>query len=242
MRRSIAKCRKEGYEMEIGNVKVERSSIYKTADTAVKKTENQDAETAKSEAAQVKNEADSFTADGGRSYSTSAARGSYAVDSETIERMRDESEQRMMNLVKKMLGQQVEQADMAGMISKERVLEAIRSGKFTQEDVDQAKKDTADDGYWGVEQTSDRFIQYATALTGGDPDKLDSMIEAFEKGYSEAEKQWGGKLPDLAQRTREATLKKFQDLKDQYANNSVSAAAGQSVVQSSVQKAMDSAN
>ncbi|MBO4914887.1 MAG: hypothetical protein J5449_06730 [Oscillospiraceae bacterium] len=228
--------------MEIGNVKVGGSNVYKASEKVNVKAEGKENENAKAEVVSTDAEAASYKADGGRSYSASASRGAYAVDADTIERMRDESEQRMMNLVKKMLGQQVEQADMAGMISKEKVLEAIKSGKFTQEDVDQAKKDTADDGYWGVEQTSDRFIQYATALTGGDPEKLDSMIEAFEKGYAEAEKMWGGKLPDLAQRTREATLKKFQDLKDQYANNSVSAAAGQSVLQSGVQKAMDSAD
>ena len=83
-------------------------------------------------------------------------------------------------------------------------------------------------------------MQYATALTGGDPDKSDAMIEAFEKGYAEAEKQWGGKMPELTQRTREATLKKFQDLKDQYAqkNGATASAAAQNVLTGKVQEAL----
>ena len=39
----------------------------------------------------------------------------------------------------------------------------------------QAQKDVAEDGYWGVEQTSDRIIDFANALTGGDPSKIEEM-------------------------------------------------------------------
>lgn len=223
--------------MDIGNVKVNQASVYATSDAANTKAETKEAD---AKAVSTDAEAASFKADGGRTYSASATRTGYAVDTETIDRLKSENEERMMNLVRKILGEQVEKADMAGLISKDSVMNAIKAGKFTQEDVEQAKKDTAEDGYWGVEQTSDRFVQYATALTGGDPDKLDAMIEAFEKGYAEAEKQWGGELPELAQRTREATLKKFQELKDQYAEKSGPVAqAAQTVLEAKVQKAMN---
>ena len=79
----------------------------------------------------------------------------------------------------------------------------------------------AEDGYWGVEQTSDRIVKYATALSGGDPEKLDTMISAFEKGFQEATKSWGGTLPDISQRTREAVLDKFDKLKQDYAGGTV---------------------
>ena len=208
------KGRIRNMDMDVSNLRITKPTYSKTDAVSVKSAET--AETA--EVVSTDAEAATFEADGGHTYSSSATRTGYTIDSETIERLKSESEARMANLVQQMLGKQ---------ISKNNILEAINSGKFSAEDIEQAKKDTADDGYWGVEQTSDRFVKFAVALTGGDPDKLDSMIEAFEKGYSEAEKQWGGELPDLAQRTREATLKKFQDLKDQYANQSgVTAAAG----------------
>ena len=191
-------------ELDVSNLRITKPAYSKTDAVSSKSAET--AETA--EAVSTDAEAATFEEDGGRAYSASATRTGYSVDSETIERLKSESEARMANLVQQMLGKQINQNN---------ILEAINSGKFSAEDIEQAKKDTADDGYWGVEQTSDRFVKFATALTGGDPDKLDSMIEAFEKGYAEAEKQWGGKLPELTQRTREATLKKFQDLKDQYA-------------------------
>lgn len=220
--------------MGIENVKLSQAQPY-SKDNAVKAKEKVKEEEGKS-AAESNAEAASFREDGGRSYTSSATRTGYAPDMETIERLRSDSEQRMVNLVRKMLGQQIEKADAAALISKESVLNAIQEGKFTQEDIEQAQKDTADDGYWGVEQTSDRFVQYATALTGGDPDKLDAMIEAFEKGYAEAEKQWGGELPELAQRTREATLKKFQDLKDKYAEGAQGGATGAAAAQTLLEK------
>ena len=37
------------------------------------------------------------------------------------------------------------------------------------------------------------------------------MKDAFEKGFKEATKTWGKKLPDISQNTRDAVLKKFDD-------------------------------
>jgi hypothetical protein len=82
-------------------------------------------------------------------------------------------------------------------------------------DTEQAKKDIAEDGYWGVEQTSDRIIDFATALTGGDPSKIEEMREAFKKGYKQAEKTWGGQLPDISQRTYDAVMQKFDKLAEE---------------------------
>ncbi len=76
----------------------------------------------------------------------------------------------------------------------------------------QAQADIAEDGYWGVEQTSDRIIDFATALTGGDPDKIEEMREAFKQGYKQAEEQWGGELPEISQKTYDAVMKKFDEL------------------------------
>ena len=76
----------------------------------------------------------------------------------------------------------------------------------------QAQADIAEDGYWGVSKTSQRILDFATALTGGDPDKIEDMRSAFKKGFAQAEKQWGGKLPDISQKTYDAVMKGFDDM------------------------------
>ena len=73
----------------------------------------------------------------------------------------------------------------------------------------QAQADIAEDGYWGVNQTSDRILDFAKALSGGDPEKADEMLAAFKKGFEQATETWGGKLPDISQRTYDAVISKF---------------------------------
>ena len=75
----------------------------------------------------------------------------------------------------------------------------------------QAQADIAEDGYWGVEQTSDRILEFAKALTGGDASKAEEMRAAFEKGFKAATGAWGSKLPDISQKTYQAVMDKFDD-------------------------------
>lgn len=93
----------------------------------------------------------------------------------------------------------------------------LASGDFTvdPEIKAQAEKDIAEDGYWGVEQTSDRIIDFATALTGGDPDKIEDMREAFKQGYEKATETWGKELPELSKKTYEAVMAKFDKMAEE---------------------------
>ena len=59
----------------------------------------------------------------------------------------------------------------------------LASGNFTvdAQTKAQAQADIAEDGYWGVKQTSERIFDFAKALSGGDMDKMKEMQAAFEK-------------------------------------------------------------
>lgn len=90
----------------------------------------------------------------------------------------------------------------------------LAKGNFTvdAETKAQAQKDISEDGYWGVKQTSERILSFATALAGDDTKNLEKMRDAFLKGYEQAEKTWGGKLPDISKRTYDAVLEGFDKL------------------------------
>lgn len=75
----------------------------------------------------------------------------------------------------------------------------------------QAQKDIADDGYWGVDQTAGRILDFAKAIAGDDPEQLEKMRTAVQKGFKEAERMWGGKLPDISGRTYDTVMKGFDD-------------------------------
>jgi len=136
---------------------------------------------------------------------------SYKPDAELINQMKADLAQtqaRFLTSVKDMLTKQgVKVAEGEG------IWKQIAEGKFKVDPETQAaaQKEISEGGYWSVEKTSERFIKYAKALTGGDPAKAEKMREAFKKGYEEAEKAWGGKLPELSQKTYDATMKLFDD-------------------------------
>lgn len=94
----------------------------------------------------------------------------------------------------------------------------LASGNFTvdAQTKAQAQADIAEDGYWGVKQTSERIFDFAKALSGGDMDKMKEMQAAFEKGFKQATKTWGKELPQISQDTRSAVNKLFEDF---YAGN-----------------------
>lgn len=75
----------------------------------------------------------------------------------------------------------------------------------------QAKEEISEKGYWGIEQTSKRLFDYASALAGDDVDKMKSMQAAMEKGYKEATKAWGKELPEISKKTLAAANKLFEN-------------------------------
>jgi hypothetical protein len=82
----------------------------------------------------------------------------------------------------------------------------IDLSKITQED---AQKLIAKDGYFGVDQTSDRIVNFAIATAGADPSKLDAIKEGVDKGFKEALKAFGGSLPDISYDTYDAVMNKL---------------------------------
>jgi len=69
----------------------------------------------------------------------------------------------------------------------------------------------ADDGYFGVEQTSERIFQFAVGIAGGDPARLDAIKQGVEQGFQEALEAFGNWLPDISYKTYDAVMKKLDD-------------------------------
>ena len=109
-------------------------------------------------------------------------------------------------LVTQLLGKQATKATS--------LADMFRNLKPDDATIAQAQQEISDDGYWGVEKTSDRLVAMAQALSGGDSSKADLMIEAMEKGFSQATKAWGEDLPDICQKTIDAAKEKLTNWRD----------------------------
>ena len=143
---------------------------------------------------------------------TDSVKKTYTPDTNLINKLKADADartQQLRSLVEQMMSKQANTYGNANDI-----WQFLRSGNYTVDPATkaQAQADIAEDGYWGVNQTSDRIIQFATALTGGDPDKIEEMRAAFQKGYKQAEETWGGSLPEISQKTYDAVMEKFDKL------------------------------
>ena len=137
----------------------------------------------------------------------------YVQNTELVNKMKADAEEhskQLRNIVEKMM---TKQSQTSGIANGD-MWKFLASGKFEVDEATklQAQQDISEDGYWGVEQTSDRIIDFANALTGGDPSKIEDMREAFKKGYKQAEKTWGGELPEISKKTYDAVMAGFDKM------------------------------
>ena len=98
----------------------------------------------------------------------------------------------------------------------------MASGNYSVDAKTKAEAQAAisEDGYWGVSKTSQRIFDFAHALAGDDPEKMQEMQAAVEKGFKQAEEAWGGSLPSICGDTHAAIGKLFDDF---YAKNGATA-------------------
>ena len=89
----------------------------------------------------------------------------------------------------------------------------MASGNFTVDAKTKAEAQAAisEDGFWGVKQTSQRLFDFAQALAGDDPAKMEKMQKAIEKGFEQAEEAWGGSLPSISGETYKAVNDLFSE-------------------------------
>lgn len=182
----------------------------KNTNTASKK---QDAKTSGfSEEAAVYEKSDSKDESKDTAKSTVNQKMSKADRDALVQALKDDANARQQQLIeivrKSMTGQ-------ASTWDKSQGLKSLFENLTVDADtIAQAKKDIAEDGYWGVEKTSDRILDFAKALSGGDKDKADELLNAFKKGFSQATGEWGDKLPSICQDTYDAVVKKFEAWKN----------------------------
>lgn len=132
-----------------------------------------------------------------------------------VAQLKADAEQRtsqLRSLVESMILKQ-NKTFQVGTLTDERMYEMLRKGELevSPEVRAQAQKDIAEDGYWGVEQTSERLFSFAKAISGGDVSKAEELIKAMEKGFKQATKSWGDDLPDICQKTLESATEKIRN-------------------------------
>lgn len=131
------------------------------------------------------------------------------VDANLIAKLKNASEEKYQNLrrmVEEMLSRQ-------GMTFRDLV-----DGKTVKVDEAtrlEAQEMISEGGEFSAEAVSDRLVDFAKAVSGGDKSKLNVLIGAIDEGFSQARKILGGSLPEISQRTYDLIMEKLDVWKNE---------------------------
>lgn len=175
-------------------------------------TSSKPAETEAKKDQAVENGAVYEKSSGSNKVSYSANKMSSADRAALVKQLKADQENRqsqLVDIVRQMMTQQANKTAQAD----DDIWKFLAKGDFTVDPKTkaQAQADIAEDGYYGVKQTSQRIFDFAKALAGDDVEKMKEMQAAFEKGYKQATKSWGQELPDISSQTRDSVNQMFED-------------------------------
>jgi hypothetical protein len=97
-------------------------------------------------------------------------------------------------------------------------LKEVKVDEATQKE---AQAMIAEGGEYSAASVSDRIVEFAKAISGGDKSKLDLLKTAIEKGFDAAGEAFNKKLPDICMETHELIMSKL----DAWANEDEAAAS-----------------
>jgi hypothetical protein len=74
---------------------------------------------------------------------------------------------------------------------------------------EQAEELIGEDGFFGIERTSERLFNMALSFSGGDPRMMEEMRQAVLDGFAAATAAWGEELPQISKDTLARTMERF---------------------------------
>ena len=202
--------------MELNGISTAYSAVtaYSTSSTAAKETV--DEKTAQENAGGVVYEGSANTAEKAATYSANAKGADQASIIDKLKADAEARTQQLADLVEKLISKQAD-ADKTSKLPLGDLMKAVANGEIEvdPEDVKQAQEDVAEGGYYSVEETAKRLIDFAKAISGNDATKGEQMRAAIDKGFSQATKTWGSELPEISQKTHD----RVNELMDEWINS-----------------------
>lgn len=77
---------------------------------------------------------------------------------------------------------------------------------LTELSVNEAKNLVSEEGFFGITQTSSRVSSFVMDMAGDNIEALQGAREGIVQGFNQAEKMWGGNLPEISYETQKRTL------------------------------------
>ncbi|MCL1844719.1 MAG: hypothetical protein FWF77_02335 [Defluviitaleaceae bacterium] len=133
----------------------------------------------------------------------------FTVDRERVNALWAQHEARVESfrqMVETLFGQQAERQGIATNWQNN-----LQNIEITDEMRAEAEEMIQEGGYFSVDETAARILDFAVALTGGDPGRIELMRDAVQRGFDQAERMFGGELPQISHDTHEAVMNGFDE-------------------------------
>ena len=147
-------------------------------------------------------------------YEPSTQSTEYKTDFDTLRALWAEHEAKVdsfRRLIESLLTKQADRFDLAYDVQGRPLWTGDEMVEIDEETRAAARAEIEEGGYYSVDETAKRLLNFAVALTGGDPSKVELMRDAVQKGYEDAERMWGGELPEISQQTLAAVMNGFDE-------------------------------
>lgn len=140
------------------------------------------------------------------------------VDQRTIQQLQEESDRaysRLKQIVTDMLKRQglkfkeIGNTKTKDSKSADITIEDLKDVKVDETAQKEAQAMIAEGGDYSAEKVSDRIVDFAKAISGGDVSKLELLKSAIEKGFEAAEGAFGDELPDISKQTHDLVMTKL---------------------------------
>ncbi len=103
-------------------------------------------------------------------------------------------------------------------------IDSDRTVDFNTMTPEEARELISEDGYFGIEKTSGRIVDFAISAAGNDPAKLEQIKAAVLDGFRQAEEAFGGVLADISYDTLDVIMEKLDKWADQTPDTETTAA------------------
>ncbi|OMF36929.1 hypothetical protein BK133_08430 [Paenibacillus sp. FSL H8-0548] len=131
------------------------------------------------------------------------------ADQATIDKLKGESD-RIYNDLRKIVEELLKKQGMTfSDVTADTILEVDEATRL------EAQARIEGEGELSPEKVSDRIVDFAKAVSGGDASKFEVLKSAIEEGFKQAASALGGELPDISKKTYDLVMQKLNQWKEE---------------------------
>lgn len=133
------------------------------------------------------------------------------IDISILKEEADKAYAHLRSIVEDLLKRQGKNFEDIENFKVEDLIETLKDEDFVADEkaIDEAKQMIEEGGPLSPESVSDRIVDFAKSISGGDKNKFELLKGAIEEGFEAAKEIFGDELPEISQKTYDLVQEKL---------------------------------